>query len=85
VWIESYHQGFSIQSELAVAIQEALDQAGIGVPFPQRDVHIIEASGQANAAKTKPETSAAPPPGKVPPIRSDRPADDSDKGPDSGA
>jgi small-conductance mechanosensitive channel len=85
VWIESYHQGFSIQSELAVAVQEALDQAGIGVPFPQRDVHIIEASGQANAAKTKPEESAAPPSGKIPPIRSDRPADDSDKGPDSGS
>jgi small-conductance mechanosensitive channel len=85
VWIESYHQGFSIQSELAVAVQEALDQAGIGVPFPQRDVHIIEASGQANAAKTKPETSAAPPSGKVPPVHSDRPADDPDKGPESGA
>jgi small-conductance mechanosensitive channel len=85
VWIESYHEGYTAQSELAIAIQEALDQAGIGVPFPQRDVHIIEASGQANAAKTKPETSAAPPSGKVPPIRSDRPADDSDRGPDSGA
>lgn len=84
-WIESYRQGFSIQSELAVAIQEALDRAGIGVPFPQRDVHIIEAGGQANAAKTSPETSAAHPSGKVPANRSDRPADDSDKGPDSGA
>jgi small-conductance mechanosensitive channel len=71
--------------ELAVAIQEALDQAGIDVPFPQRDVHIIEASGQADAAETKPETSSAPPSGKVPPIRSDRPADDSDGGPDRGA
>ena len=31
----------SIRSEIAVAVQQALDDAGIGVPFPQRDLHLI--------------------------------------------
>ena len=31
----------AILSELAVAVQQTLDEAGIGVPFPQRDLHLI--------------------------------------------
>ena len=31
----------SIRSEIAVAVQQALDDEGIGVPFPQRDLHLI--------------------------------------------
>tara|TARA_Y100001936_G_scaffold164019_1_gene160239 strand:+ start:1508 stop:4015 length:2508 start_codon:yes stop_codon:yes gene_type:complete len=41
-WVD-VNYGYSIHSELAVAIQEALKQAGIGVPFPQRDLHIVSA------------------------------------------
>jgi len=40
VWSELTDAGYSIRSELAVAVQEALEHAGIGVPFPQRDLHI---------------------------------------------
>jgi len=39
-WVD-VNDGYSIRSELAVAVQEVLKQAGIGVPFPQRDLHIV--------------------------------------------
>ena len=42
-----FDDGLTIRSELAVAIQEALKQAGIGVPFPQRDLHMVSVSPSA--------------------------------------
>ena len=47
VWVELTDRGYSIRSELAVAVQEALEQAGIGVPFPQRDLHLVSVSPNA--------------------------------------
>jgi small-conductance mechanosensitive channel len=46
-WIESFDEGYSVRSELAVAIQEALKEAGIAVPFPQRDLHLVSVSPSA--------------------------------------
>jgi potassium efflux system protein len=40
VWIGNFGGGFTVRSELSVAIQAALADAGIGVPFPQRDLHL---------------------------------------------
>ncbi|MEQ9068044.1 MAG: mechanosensitive ion channel, partial [Gimesia chilikensis] len=45
-WINVSDGSFSnthlaMRSELAVAIQQALEDAKIGVPFPQRDLHLI--------------------------------------------
>ncbi len=40
VWVGDFEGGFSVRSELAVAIQRALKEAQIGVPFPQRDLHL---------------------------------------------
>ncbi len=45
-WINVYDRSFlnthlAIRSEIAIAIQQALDEANIGVPFPQRDLHLI--------------------------------------------
>ena len=37
----------SIRSEIAVAVQQALDDAGIGVPFPQRDLRLISVPDNA--------------------------------------
>jgi small-conductance mechanosensitive channel len=37
----------SIRSEIAVAVQQALDDAGIGVPFPQRDLRLISVPSNA--------------------------------------
>jgi small-conductance mechanosensitive channel len=45
-WV-SFDEGLSTRSALAVAIQEALKQAGIGVPFPQRDLHLVSVSPNA--------------------------------------
>ncbi len=40
----------TIHSEIAVAVQQALGEANIGVPFPQRDLHLI--SAPPNTAST---------------------------------
>jgi small-conductance mechanosensitive channel len=40
VWIPRYEEGFSIRSQLTVAINAALRDAGIQIPFPQRDLHV---------------------------------------------
>lgn len=39
-WVD-FDDGYSVCSELTIAVQEALKQAGIGVPFPQRDLHLV--------------------------------------------
>ena len=39
-WVD-VNDGFSIRSELTVAVQDALKKAGINVPFPQRDLHLV--------------------------------------------
>jgi small-conductance mechanosensitive channel len=40
VWIPRYEEGFSIRSQLCVAINAALRDAKIKIPFPQRDLHL---------------------------------------------
>jgi small-conductance mechanosensitive channel len=40
VWIPRYEEGFSIRSQLTVSINAALRDAGIQIPFPQRDLHV---------------------------------------------
>jgi small-conductance mechanosensitive channel len=47
VWSELTDAGYPLRSELAVAVQEALEHAGIGVPFPQRDLHLVSVSPDA--------------------------------------
>jgi len=49
VWVEDFSDGYSTRSDIAVAVQEALDAAGIGVPFPQRDLHLVSVSPTAAA------------------------------------
>jgi small-conductance mechanosensitive channel len=39
-WTESPRGWLSIQSDLAVGINRALGEAGITIPFPQRDLHL---------------------------------------------
>jgi len=52
-WTGRSESWLQIQSNLAVAIHRALKQAGIEIPFPQRDLHLRsvspEARGQATA------------------------------------
>ncbi len=39
-WTDSLEKFIQVQSDLSVAISYALDEAGIEVPFPQRDLHL---------------------------------------------
>jgi small-conductance mechanosensitive channel len=48
-WIPEFQGGFAVRSDLAVEIQRALAEAGIGVPFPQRDLHLRSVSESAAA------------------------------------
>lgn len=38
-WV-SYDRGMTIQSEIAMSIYDALEEASINIPFPQQDLHI---------------------------------------------
>ena len=60
-WIEDFKDGYSTRSDIAVAVQEALDEAGIGVPFPQRDLHLVSVSPTA-ATDLRGEASRSPGP-----------------------
>ena len=40
VWIADFNQGMRVSSELRLAINKALAEAGIEIPFPQRDLHV---------------------------------------------
>ena len=40
-WIADFDIGFSTTHRLNTAINAALADAGITIPFPQRDVHLI--------------------------------------------
>lgn len=44
-WIRDFDRGLSVRSELSVALDAALREAGIEIPFPQRDVHLRSPSG----------------------------------------
>jgi small-conductance mechanosensitive channel len=46
-WIADFNDGFAVRSELGVVVQRALAEAGIGVPFPQRDLHLRTVSPTA--------------------------------------
>ena len=63
-WIADFNEGFAARSDLGVVIQRALAEAGIGVPFPQRDLHLRTVSptavselGLANAPRHVPGDS----------------------------
>jgi small-conductance mechanosensitive channel len=40
LWIPRFEEGFTIRSQLTVAINAALRDAEIQIPFPQRDLHL---------------------------------------------
>ncbi|MFM6987315.1 MAG: hypothetical protein ACKOXG_01425, partial [Arenimonas sp.] len=39
-WTDNYDDAVFVRSAMAVAIHDALREAGIEIPFPQRDLHI---------------------------------------------
>ena len=46
-WIADFNDGYAVRSALGVAVQRALKEAKIGVPFPQRDLHLRTVSPTA--------------------------------------
>jgi len=46
-WIPRFEEGFLIKSQLCVAINAALRDAGIQIPFPQRDLHLRSVDSEA--------------------------------------
>jgi len=49
-WIPRYEEGFSMRSALWVAINARLRDAGIEIPFPQRDLHLRSVDAPAREA-----------------------------------
>jgi small-conductance mechanosensitive channel len=42
-----------IQSKIAIAVNAALNEAGISIPFPQRDVRVVLAKDERGAVAPK--------------------------------
>ena len=53
VFLRDVRERIKSMSELRFAILEALREAGISIPFPQRDLHIKDEAGQAPDATAK--------------------------------
>jgi small-conductance mechanosensitive channel len=49
-WIPDFDQGLSVRTKLTTAINNALLQAGIEIPFPQRDLHVRSVTPEATAS-----------------------------------
>jgi small-conductance mechanosensitive channel len=49
-WVPTVDVGLQAQNALRVAILRKLDQAGIAIPFPQRDLHVHSADEGAPQA-----------------------------------
>ena len=45
-------------SELALAVHRSLYEAGIAIPFPQRDLHLASVSPEVRAALSNPADDA---------------------------
>jgi small-conductance mechanosensitive channel len=48
-WTSHYDDWWIIQSEVAVNVSESLAEAGIGIPFPQRVLHVRKTAEDQNA------------------------------------
>jgi small-conductance mechanosensitive channel len=63
LWIEDPEMGTNnVRSEVNVAIWKAFNEAGITIPFPQRDVYVKQLASQTKAA------DASAPPDSVTPV-----------------
>ena len=55
-WVMQENNGLQITSEVALAVMQLLDDAGIEIPFPQRDLHVR--SIDPNVASQLPSSEA---------------------------
>jgi potassium efflux system protein len=59
VWTDQFENSPQIRSDLAVALYDALQEAGMQFPFPQREVRLLHDPEAVSAAVQTP--GAAPP------------------------
>jgi small-conductance mechanosensitive channel len=51
-WTDHYDNAIFVRSAMAVKIHAALAEAGMAIPFPQRDLHIVSVAPDARASFT---------------------------------
>ena len=56
VWIKDFEELYRVSSEMAVKIYEALNEAGLEIPFPQRDLHLRSVSPGITLSGPQPGT-----------------------------
>ena len=49
-WTGRYSEWIQIRSDLSIAVNRALAEAGIEIPFPQRDLHLRSVADEAGTA-----------------------------------
>jgi small-conductance mechanosensitive channel len=54
-WSATFEESIRLKSQLAVATEKALREAGFEIPFPQRDLHIRSVDGRAAGALRTPQ------------------------------
>ena len=59
-WVMQENNGLQITSEVALAAMQLLDDAGIEIPFPQRDLHVrsIDPDAAGLLASSEPQRLA---------------------------
>jgi small-conductance mechanosensitive channel len=54
VWTSDYDNWITFSSEITVEVHNALKEAGIEIPFPQRDLHLRSVDNKIPQQLTKP-------------------------------
>ncbi len=75
-WTNDFGDWVNIRSQLTVRIYEALQQAGIEIPFPQQDLHLRSVSAEAAVRLGAGKAAAAAGPAAVPPRAEPEPANE---------
>lgn len=64
VFIRSFEDRFPTSHAIHTEINKELEKAGITIPFPQRDLHIMTAPAELNVKRDKPQTPRKKPAAK---------------------
>jgi hypothetical protein len=60
-WTANFAIAVGIRSEVGLAVHDALQRAGVEIPFPQRDLHLRSANRSFGGALAPPAARPAPP------------------------
>ena len=53
VWPSHFNQAAEVRSDLAAAVYDAVNAAGMSFPFPQREVRLLPDADAPTATRTK--------------------------------